>query len=157
METDRSKLRPPSPSALASPASPASTGEHQAKPSKRTKQHAKQAKGRVQQPVSKKEDKPAVKRSSEVLKTDTDETTLSTGEGAAAVGMQAVVPVGEAEGSDEAAEADRQDVRVRFHIIRNERIENVGKSQSCMVSKLRIIWKQTRKRNAKTEQRGGRR
>ena len=34
-------------------------------------------------------------------------------------------------------------VRVRFHIIRNARIENVGKSQSCMVSKLRIIWKQT--------------
>ena len=31
---------------------------------------------------------------------------------------------------------------VRFHIIRNARIENVGKSQSCMVSKLRIIWKQ---------------
>ena len=35
------------------------------------------------------------------------------------------------------------EVRVRFHIIRNARIENVGKSQSCMVSKLRIIWKQT--------------
>ena len=34
-------------------------------------------------------------------------------------------------------------LRVRFHIIRNARIENVGKSQSCMVSKLRIIWKQT--------------
>ena len=34
-------------------------------------------------------------------------------------------------------------VRVRFHIIRNARIENVGKSQSCMVSKLRMIWKQT--------------
>ena len=34
-------------------------------------------------------------------------------------------------------------VRVRFHIIRNARIENVGKSQSCMVSELRIIWKQT--------------
>ena len=32
---------------------------------------------------------------------------------------------------------------MRFHIIRNGRIENVGKSQSCMVSKLRIIWKQT--------------
>ena len=31
---------------------------------------------------------------------------------------------------------------VRFHIIRNARIENVGKSQSCMVSKLPIIWKQ---------------
>ena len=30
--------------------------------------------------------------------------------------------------------------QVRFHIIRNARIENVGKSQSCMVSKLRIIW-----------------
>ena len=34
-------------------------------------------------------------------------------------------------------------LRVRFHIIRNARIENVGKYQSCMVSKLRIIWKQT--------------
>ena len=34
-------------------------------------------------------------------------------------------------------------LRVRLHIIRNERIENVGKSQSCMVSKLRIICKQT--------------
>ena len=34
-------------------------------------------------------------------------------------------------------------VRVRFHIIRNARTENVGKSQSCMVSNLRIIWKQT--------------
>ena len=31
---------------------------------------------------------------------------------------------------------------VRFHILRNARIENVGKYQSCMVSKLRIIWKQ---------------
>ena len=34
-------------------------------------------------------------------------------------------------------------VRVRFQIIGNARIENVGKSQSCMVSKLPIIWKQT--------------
>ena len=34
-------------------------------------------------------------------------------------------------------------VRVRFQIIRNARIDNVGKSQSCMISKLRIIWKQT--------------
>ena len=34
-------------------------------------------------------------------------------------------------------------LRVHFHIIRNARIENVGKYQSCMVSKLRIIWKQT--------------
>ena len=34
-------------------------------------------------------------------------------------------------------------VRVRFQIIRNARIENAGKSQSCMVSKLPIIWKQT--------------
>ena len=31
----------------------------------------------------------------------------------------------------------------RFQIIRDARIENVGKSQSCMVSKLRIIWKET--------------
>ena len=34
-------------------------------------------------------------------------------------------------------------LRVRFHIIRNACIENVGKSQSCMVSKVRMIWKQT--------------
>ena len=34
-------------------------------------------------------------------------------------------------------------LRVRFQIIGNARIENVGKSQSCMVSKLPIIWKQT--------------
>ena len=34
-------------------------------------------------------------------------------------------------------------VRVRFHIIRNARIYNVFQYQSCMVSKLRIIWKQT--------------
>ena len=34
-------------------------------------------------------------------------------------------------------------IRVRVHIIRNARLENVGKSQSCMVSNLRIIWKQT--------------
>ena len=32
---------------------------------------------------------------------------------------------------------------MRLHIIRNERIENIGKSQSCMVSKLRMICKQT--------------
>ena len=32
-----------------------------------------------------------------------------------------------------------QRFQVRLHIIRNEIIENVGKSQSCMVSKLRII------------------
>ena len=34
-------------------------------------------------------------------------------------------------------------LRVRFQIIRNARIDNVGESQTCMVSKLRIIWKQT--------------
>ena len=34
-------------------------------------------------------------------------------------------------------------VRVRFQIIGNALIENVGKYQSCMVSKLPIIWKQT--------------
>ena len=37
----------------------------------------------------------------------------------------------------------RSKVRVRLHIIRNERIEDVGKSQSCIVSKLRSICKQT--------------
>ena len=31
---------------------------------------------------------------------------------------------------------------VRFHVIRNARISNVGESQSCMVSKLRMMWKQ---------------
>ena len=36
----------------------------------------------------------------------------------------------------------KQQVRVRFHIICNARTENVGKYQSCMVSKLRMIWKQ---------------
>ena len=34
-------------------------------------------------------------------------------------------------------------LRVRFRIIGNARIDNVGKSQSCMVSKVPIIWKQT--------------
>eukprot|EP01048_Picozoa_sp_COSAG05_P012780 COSAG05_NODE_1308_length_5225_cov_3.554233_3_plen_175_part_00 len=33
--------------------------------------------------------------------------------------------------------------RVRFHIIRNAHLENVGKSQSCMVSKLRIMYMET--------------
>ena len=33
-------------------------------------------------------------------------------------------------------------IRVRFHITRNYQIENVCTSQSCMVSKLRIICKQ---------------
>ena len=45
----------------------------------------------------------------------------------------------EAWAGDDAATAD---VRVRFHITRNARIENVGKSQSC-VSKVRIRWNQT--------------
>ena len=37
-----------------------------------------------------------------------------------------------------------QEVRrqVRFQIIRNARTENVGESQSCMVSKVRMTWKQ---------------
>ena len=39
--------------------------------------------------------------------------------------------------------AARQKIRVRFNIIRNARISNVGNYQSCMVSELRIIWKQT--------------
>ena len=41
-----------------------------------------------------------------------------------------------------ATTASTNALRVRLHIIRNERIENVGKSQSCMISKLRIICKQ---------------
>ena len=36
------------------------------------------------------------------------------------------------------------DARVRLKIIRNARIENVVKSQSCMVSQLRIMCKQSR-------------
>ena len=36
-----------------------------------------------------------------------------------------------------------QSVRVRFHIIRHTRIKNVVKYQSCMLSTLQIIWKQT--------------
>ena len=31
-------------------------------------------------------------------------------------------------------------LQVRFQIIRNARIDYVGESQSCMVSKLRMIW-----------------
>ena len=46
-------------------------------------------------------------------------------------------------GSDGRPQIDCTVVRVRLHIIRNGRIENVGKSQSCMVSKLRIICKRT--------------
>ena len=34
--------------------------------------------------------------------------------------------------------------RVRLHIIENARIKNVGKSQSCMVSKVPVVWKQGR-------------
>ena len=34
-------------------------------------------------------------------------------------------------------------LRVRFHIIRNARIENVGTYQSCMVSKSRIVYMET--------------
>ena len=31
---------------------------------------------------------------------------------------------------------------VRFHTIGHARIENIGKSQSCMVSQSRMMWKQ---------------
>ena len=41
-----------------------------------------------------------------------------------------------------AVEACNVVLRVRLHIIRNERIEIVGKSQSCVISKLRITCKQ---------------
>ena len=34
-------------------------------------------------------------------------------------------------------------IRVRFQLIGNACIKNVGKYQSCMVSQLPIIWKQT--------------
>ena len=43
----------------------------------------------------------------------------------------------------QASEWGSGSVRVRFHIIRNARIYNVFKYQSCMVSKLRIISRQT--------------
>ena len=43
----------------------------------------------------------------------------------------------------QAAVARGHEIRVRLHIIRNEILENVGKSQSCMFSELRIICKQT--------------
>ena len=36
---------------------------------------------------------------------------------------------------------------MRLKIIRNELIKKVGKCQSCMVSKLRIIFKRTRSRS----------
>ena len=36
--------------------------------------------------------------------------------------------------ADEAAARDAANLHVRFQIIRKARIENVGKSQSCMVS-----------------------
>ena len=40
--------------------------------------------------------------------------------------------------------ATNSDIRVRFRIIDKARTQNVGKSQSCMVSTLPIvIWKQT--------------
>ena len=45
--------------------------------------------------------------------------------------------------SCDSEEERAEELRVCFQIIRNARIENVGKFQSCMVSKLRIIWKQT--------------
>ena len=35
-------------------------------------------------------------------------------------------------------EFKQREAEVRFHIIRNARIDNVGKYQSCMVSKLRV-------------------
>ena len=47
------------------------------------------------------------------------------------------------QGDVECITAMEKRLRVRFHIIRNGRIENVGKYQSCMFFKLRIIWKQT--------------
>ena len=47
------------------------------------------------------------------------------------------------------------EVRVRFQIIGNARIENVGKYQSCMVSKLPIIWKQTVRLRSRLQRVGG--
>ena len=60
-----------------------------------------------------------------------------------AVGRAALQVTGALETPARAAAEQQAELRVRFHIIRNARIENVGKSQSCMVSKLPIIWKQT--------------
>ena len=45
--------------------------------------------------------------------------------------------------SDKSARNRPKPIPVRFQTIRNACIENVGKYQSCMVSKLPIIWKQT--------------
>ena len=42
-------------------------------------------------------------------------------------------------GSQLTPRTDTVIIRVRFHIIRNARIENVGKSQSCMVSERREL------------------
>ena len=65
------------------------------------------------------------------------------------VGMNAWLPLEQARTKlEELSQAAR--VAVRFHIIRNARIENVGKYQSCMVSKLRITWKQTREAEEET-------
>ena len=44
-------------------------------------------------------------------------------------------------------------IRVRFHIIRNARIEHVGKSQPCMVSKVRIVCQQTVQTRGKNRRR----
>ena len=44
---------------------------------------------------------------------------------------------------DTASQQGRARIRVRFQITRNARIDYVGEYQSCMVSKLPIIWKQT--------------
>ena len=50
----------------------------------------------------------------------------------------------------------REKEAVRFQTIRNARIENVGQSQSCMVFKLRIVWKQNnRSRIARAPDGGG--
>ena len=62
------------------------------------------------------------------------------------VRMAAVRQVSRDSGVDTSSVAGRNrggSIRVRFHIIRNACIEYVGESQSCMVSKLRIIRKQT--------------
>ena len=58
-------------------------------------------------------------------------------------GREEEKPGAEASAAAAAREESAQQLRVRVHRIRNERIENVGEYQSCMVSKLRIICKQT--------------
>ena len=82
-------------------------------------------------------------RQTTVVSASADSSADSGGGSDAGVGSGGRLEEQSAVGSDAGAGLSDRQLRVRFHIIRNAQIENVGKSQSCMVSKLRIIWKQT--------------